>query len=112
MNYAELISTAEKSYVGDLSYYFSNYKVKLNRLANKIHTELDYIINNICVAENEKVYKKHNKYKITLKFNQWDHEDYTTDDIRTILTECNIFNCEIKGYINEDIYTYIILFSL
>lgn len=111
MNYAELIKTA-KHCEGDLSYYYTNYAVKLNRLANKIHAALDNIIYNISTAEDERFYKKHNKYKISLSFNQLDYENYTTDDIRTILAECNIFNCEIKGYINEDIYTYIILFSL
>lgn len=112
MNYAEIITQAEKSYAGDLSYYFENYKVKLQRLENKICTELDYIINNICCSENERVYKKAEYYKITLSFNLYDHEDYTADDIRTILTSHGINNCKIKGYINENIYTYIILFTV
>ena len=111
MNYAEIIAQAEKR-EGDLSYYYCDDYAKLFRLDNLIRTELNSIIYNISCSEDEKYYKSHSYYKIVLTFNQLDHEDYTTDDIRTTLTFHGINNCKIKGYINEDIYTYIILFSL
>ena len=111
-NYAEEIRLAEET-EQDLSYYFTTRSVNWARLTNVVRVELDRVIRDICSAEDTTKYKLNDKYLITLTFDQWDNEHYTSDDIRTVLKTVGINkNIVISGFIEEHIYTYCATFNV
>lgn len=111
-NYAEEIRLAEET-EQDLSYYFTTRSVNWARLTNVVRVELDRVIRDICSSEDTTKYKLNDKYLITLTFDQWDNEHYTSDDIRTVLKTVGINkDIVITGFIEEHIYTYYATFNV
>lgn len=111
-NYAEEIRLAEET-EQDLSYYFATRSVNWARLINVVRVKLDRVIRDICSFEDTTKYKLNDKYLITLSFDQWDNEHYTSDDIRTVLKTVGINkDVVITGCIEEQIYTYYATFNV